>query len=264
MDDKTTLHLGPENQAMNLRDRLFAAKNRAIELGLTKERGWKRAMATAAGCSPQNITQATSDTSSHASMRPELLRRIAIWARMNEAFMVFGTGPQHSSHDVNREVFDAHAISQSAIAASAPPLSGDSEQRLSAVTSAFAAPRISRVGRKGDVLYRANNEWPKTEQWPFLTKKECSEYCKFVLVPDDDMAPHIKRGDWVLIDPNAEPLRGKTCLFLLPDDSYVLRTYEVIAGGGYEARDAAGRTLSRERHGIVYAGRYVLMQREDE
>lgn len=249
---------------MNLRDRLLAAKNRAIELNITKEWGWKRAMAQAAGCTPQNITLATIENSTHESMNPEYLRRIAIWARMNEAFMVFGTGPQHSSHDAKRDVFDAHAISQDGGEKRRITHLDDSVRSTSAVTSTPSAPRISRLGRKGEVLYRANNEWPKTELWPFMTQKECSDYCKFVLVADDDMAPHLRRGDWVLIDPNAEPVRGKTCLFLLPDDSYVIRFYEVIAGGGYEARDALGRTLSRERHGITYAGRYVLMQREDE
>lgn len=264
MDDKSSLQVDEQNQVMNLRDRLLAVKDRAIALNLTREHGWKSAMARAAGCTSQNITNATRDVAPQEDMGAELLRRIAVWARVNEQWMLFSSGPMLPIHDAKQGPFDEHAASRLSVGEPVIGYLADVKSATLTATRSSHAPRISKVGRKGEVLYRANNDWPDSELRPFFTKKEHSAYCKFVLVNDDDMAPALRRGDWVLIDPNAPPERGKTCLFLLPDDSYVLRQYEVIAGGGYEARDTAGRTLSRERHGIEYAGRYVLMQREDE
>jgi hypothetical protein len=264
MIHKPTLSIGDENQAMSLKDRLMAAKNHAISLKLTREHGWKADMARAAGCSPQNITNATRDVKPQEWMSADALKRIATWAQLNETWMVFGTGTMHILRNAKDDVYAPHVLIASEDVKSPRTWGTPSTSTLSAVTSTGLAPRISRAGRKGEVLYRANSEWPEADRRPYFTSKQHSEYCKFILVNDEEMNPHLKKGDWVLIDPNGQPERGKTCLFLLPDDSYVIRFYELIASGSYEARDAQGRTLTRERHGITFAGRYVLMQREDE
>lgn len=262
MDGKPSLRVDEQNQVMNLWDRLQFAMNRAVELGITKKRGAQAEMARVAGCASQAISQKKGDP--NATMGAERLRRIAVWARLNVEWMVHGTGFPALDADEAAATHDSHALHGRAPNPIPMGISGSGAIPMSSVTRLSAAPRITAVGRKGEVLYRANNDWAPVELRPFFTERETSGYAKFLLVQDDDMSPELRRGDWALIDPSATPERGKLCLFLLPDDSYVIRTYEVIAGGSYEARDHMGRTLSRERHGIEYAGRLVLFQRHTD
>lgn len=261
MEDKQTLQLDGKNQEMILKDRLQAAGERAHSLGLAPKK-FVTAMADAAGCSRQNIYQALRGV--QEDMNADYLKRIAIWSRVNELWLIVGAGPMTNDPD-DRQTNVYQMPSPASRSADWPMSRGNTSHGAQVnVTSTGMAPRIFAGAKLGEVLYKANEEWPREEQRPFFTTKHISSYCKFVQVNDDAMAPELRKGDWVLVDPRMEPERGKTCLFLLPDESYVIRYYEVIAGNSYEARDALGRSLDRERHGIRYAGRYVLMQRESE
>jgi hypothetical protein len=117
---------------------------------------------------------------------------------------------------------------------------------------------------QGDELTRSNDAWPASERKPYQAKQATSGRVKFVEILDDAMSPRLRAGDLVLIDPDGQPERGKTALFLFPDGGYAVRFYEPLSGGGFEARDEAGRTYDSARHEITYAGRYVLMMREGE
>lgn len=118
--------------------------------------------------------------------------------------------------------------------------------------------------RLGVDLAKENIEWPDAQQRPYVASREVSSRAKFVQIADNSMAPNLMAGDYALFDPDQAPERGKTCLFLFPDGSAVVRRFQPLANGGFEAVDASGHALDSSRHGLIFAGLYVLMQREGE
>jgi hypothetical protein len=235
---------------MDLKGRLARVKQRVIDLGKTPLRGAITRMAEAAGCSVQNMSQALLGIN---KLEDRPLRNLAKWAQVEAEWLIGGVPPMLKPEATKQPP-------ENSISGKYQPLA--SSQRWSHRDTTMRWAPVIRADQMGKSLLEANTNWPESEQRPFVTTAQTSGICKFVMVNDDNMAPRLVRGDWALFDPERPPERGKRGLFLLPDGDYVIRFYEPLAGGGFEARDESGRCLDSIKHGIVYVGLYLLMQSE--
>lgn len=126
----------------------------------------------------------------------------------------------------------------------------------------FPTAPVIEWARLGVDLFKANAEWPASDRKAVPTQRSVSDQVKWIPVHDDALAPKILPGDLVAIDPCGEPQRDEVALFRTPDGSFLLRRYQPLAVGGFEAVDAQGRVLDSVRHGLTVVGSLVGMFRE--
>jgi len=151
-----------------------------------------------------------------------------------------------------------------------PPFAGERKPTYSmhtmaqAATSYPLAPLINWA-ELGEDLYRANNEWPTSDLRAVPTSRDVSDKVKWVPVIDDSLAPEIKVGDLVAVDPvmGKMPARGQIALFKTNDGEFMLRRYQPLATfGAFEAVDSKGHALESTRHGLLVVGIVVGSFRE--
>lgn len=225
---------------MNLQERINAVGQHVVKIGKVSPRSWKNQMAEAAGCSYQNISNASSGK--QMNMNADMLKRIAHWAGVDQEWMIFGKGSM---------IADKNPLAES------PPFTvfsySDIKHKLAPVVE---------WERLGELLNKDNDDWPQEELHIVATSKQTSKKVKWLEVKDDLLAPKVVIGDKVAIDPEALPKMDGLVLVKAADGSHMLRFWRPLADGGFEVFDSAGRTMDSVRHGLQVAGFFVCLQRE--
>lgn len=84
-------------------------------------------------------------------------------------------------------------------------------------------------------MLNADNAALKQRALHMGTYAPSSAQAKFVVVPDDSMAPDFQPGDHVLLDPAEAPRAGDVVLVRLPAGDYYLRIYRPRTAQIFEA-----------------------------
>ncbi|MGE5452455.1 MAG: hypothetical protein ACM3VZ_11515 [Acidobacteriota bacterium] len=222
---------------MDLQERINAAGAFAVANGrATGPRTWRRQMAEAAGCSYQNIAQAAKGE--QETMDVDYLRKIAKWAGVSEDWMISDIGQMVESGKDYRE--DKGSLSDS------PPLTVVPYSG----TKLVRAP-VVEWARLGTDLLKESSLVEATE---FIDMPSGgSPLCKWFIVEEGAPAFRIRKGHRVALDPDLsghEFVNEDIYLFKDLDGVMFLAEYRKVAGGGFEAITASGRTLDKERHGL--------------
>lgn len=110
---------------------------------------------------------------------------------------------------------------------------------------------------------KKNSEVDATDFREFRNPVPSAKNVKCVQVPGDWLAPDVKSGDWVFIDPhNTTPKLGSVALFQALDGELFIHRFRPLLNDDFEAYDANGRTMSHSRHGIKILGTVLTLQRD--
>jgi len=240
-----------ESEVMNLQTRLQQVALHLIDGKTCTTRTWKKKMANAAGCSYQNIRQAANGE--QLTMDPELLRRIAVWAGVNERFMVHGLGPMLSS--------PGSSTSQNY----EPPIHGDPSRTVSEPTATYLqaplridSPQVTKQrraplvewARLGVELQVDNIEADAEVHLP--VSGGVSTFAKWATAPGACPRFGIRAGYRLLFDHviPEQCIDGDVYLFEGVSGALFLGEFRHLTSGHYEMIPDSGPPMDTHRHRI--------------
>lgn len=174
-------------------------------LGLSQEQ-----LAQLAGVSQGTIGNIESGT----RKRPREIVAIAKAVKVNPEWLLKGIGLRNSSEG-----------------------KGGNYTQDSFIDTHLSRAPVVEWGELGEKLKQPNYLTAHEEALDFLASGQVSFCCKLLKITDDALAPRLRPGDYVAIDPsNVNPKRDQVILVHSAlDGSYFLRRFRPISGGRFEA-----------------------------
>lgn len=196
-----------------LAERLKSARD---ALGLSQEQ-----LANLAGVSQGTI----GNIESGARKRPREIIAIAKAAKVNPEWLLKGIGPRSASDSNGEDLMNASL--QGMHLSSAPVL---------------------EWGDLGVSLNKDNILFAKEAVLEYFPSREHSRKCKLIRLHDDSLAPRLRPGDCVAIDPeNTSPTRDQVILVVSAlDGKHFIRRYRPLSNGKFEAYSSACSTLQSD------------------